>query len=129
RSVTDAAPWRIWQANGFDSRQIAVHRAALAYGYSYVTVLPGELPNGEPMPVMRGVSPRRMLAFYEDPVEDDWPAIAMQAVPAKKDGNRVWHLKVYDDNLVHHLEVGELDSAATVRKDAEEHGLGHVPVV
>lgn len=127
--VQDAAPWRIWQANGFDSRQIAVHRAALAYGYSYVTVLPGELPNGEPMPVMRGVSPRRMLAFYEDPVEDDWPAIAMQAVPAKKDGNRVWHLKIYDDTQIHHLEVGELDSAATVRKDPEEHGLGHVPVV
>lgn len=125
----DAAPWRIWQANGFDSRQIAVHRAALAYGYSYVTVLPGRTPAGELMPVIRGVSPRRMLAFYEDPAEDDWPAVAMQAIPAKIDGAHGWRLKVYDDNLIHHLEVAELGDGVKVAREPEEHGTGYPPVV
>src|SRR5262245_55055524 len=32
----------LWQPNGLDSRQTAVHRAALGYGISYVTVLPGK---------------------------------------------------------------------------------------
>lgn len=69
RAAHDAAPWSIWQANGLDGRQTAVHRAALGYGTCYATVLPGDTA-----PVIRGVSPRRMLALYDDPAEDDWPA-------------------------------------------------------
>ncbi|WP_433505398.1 phage portal protein [Pseudonocardia halophobica] len=55
-------PWRTWQANRFDARQIAVHRATLTYGQSYVTVLPGEF-GGRPTSVMRGVSPSKMFAL------------------------------------------------------------------
>jgi hypothetical protein len=29
-------PWAIWLANGMQARQIAVHRAALGYGYAFV---------------------------------------------------------------------------------------------
>lgn len=125
----NASPWSIWQANQFDGRQIAIHRAALAYGYSYVTVLPGEMPSGEPMPSMRGVSPRRMLAFYEDPADDDWPVLAMKARPVKLDGAKAWKLDVYDAERIHHFTVAEFGDSATVTSEPEEHGVGFCPVV
>lgn len=87
-------PWRTWMANAMGRRQIAVHRAALAYGYAFVRVLPG-MWNGEILSAMRGVSPRRMVAVYEDPAEDDWPVYAMTAdVRGKGDG---WTINLYDD--------------------------------
>jgi hypothetical protein len=72
--LTDSPPWQLWLANGMDRRQVAVHRYMLAYGYSFLTVLPGEDPlTGKTQAVMRGVSPRKMFALWDDPAEDDWP--------------------------------------------------------
>ena len=80
----DSAAWRNWQANAMDERQGAIHREAIAYGISYATVLPGTDPlTGEKQPVIRGVSPMRMMAFYTDPTEDDWPTYALR-LTAKK---------------------------------------------
>ena len=123
--------WRMWQANGLDRRQSAVHRAALGYGYSYVTVVPGKMPGtNEPMPTIRGVSPRRMLAFYEDPAEDDWPLVAMQCTPL---GPAVaptgWKIRVYDEKTVHHLVAKSFDGSGLEVVRAEEHGVGFCPVV
>ena len=71
---TDIAPeWRAWQANRMDSRQHAVHAAAIAYGHAYVRVLPED-----GRPVIRGVSPRQMYAAYDDPANDALPLWAMQ---------------------------------------------------
>lgn len=72
-----SGPWRTWLANSFDRRQIALHRAVLSYGYAYITVLPGHDWRGEPMSVMRGVSPRKGYAVYADPAVDDWPEYAI----------------------------------------------------
>jgi hypothetical protein len=71
RSAEDAPAWEIWQRNRMDARQIGVHRAALAYGASYETDLPGTTA-----PVMRGVSPRNMTAVYGD--DDEWPRFGLQ---------------------------------------------------
>lgn len=71
RASDDAEAWRAWQANGMDARQIGIHRAALSYGASYMTVLPGD-----PVPVMRGASPRHLTAVYGD--DDEWPRYALQ---------------------------------------------------
>jgi hypothetical protein len=67
----DVEAWRIWQINRMDARQIGVHRAALAYGAAYVTVLPGT-----PAPVLRGASPRKMTVAYGE--DDDWPRFALE---------------------------------------------------
>jgi len=72
RAADDAPAWEIWQRNRFDARQLGVHRAALAYGAAYVVVLPGE-----PVPVMRGASPRNLTAAYADD-DDDWPKYALE---------------------------------------------------
>jgi hypothetical protein len=74
--------WRYWQENGLDARQTGIHRAALQYGASYATILPGQVmgrPAGMPQgsPVIEGFSPRRMTAIYQDPTVDDWPMMAL----------------------------------------------------
>jgi len=104
RASDDAPAWQAWQANRMDARQIGVHRAALAYGCSYVVVLPGE-----PVPVMRGVSPRHLTAVYGD--DDDWPVYALHQ--RKSD----WRL--YDDQAVYTL-VEDGDGFRVV--DVAEHG-------
>lgn len=63
-----AAIWKPWQRNRMNSRQRGIHRAALGYGYSYATVLPGD--SGA---VIRGKSPRELYAVYADPVVDEYP--------------------------------------------------------
>lgn len=78
----DNAPaWESWQLNKLDARQVAVHRAALTYGVSYVTVVPGDTG-----PAIRGFSPRHMTTLYVDSA--DWPEAALSC----KDGIlKVWH--------------------------------------
>lgn len=66
--------WEVWQANRMDSRQTGVHRAGFIYGVAYVMVLPGD-----PVPVIRGYSPRSLtVAYGEDP---DWPVAALHTEP------------------------------------------------
>ena len=67
----DAEVWAVWQANKMDARQTGIHRAAFAYGAAYAVVLPGDT-----MPVIRGVSPRRLTAVYGDDL--DWPEYALE---------------------------------------------------
>ncbi|OHV42197.1 hypothetical protein BBK14_11285 [Parafrankia soli] len=113
RAADNVAAWDVWQRNRCDARQIGVHRAALAYGAAYVTVLPGT-----PVPVLRGVSPRRMTAAYGD--DDDWPKVALERTHSG------WRL--YDAEAVYLLEAGKgSDGLAAVGSD--EHGAGVCPVV
>lgn len=123
----NAEPWKWWQANGMDGRQIAVHRAAIAYGLSYGLCLPGRDDQGDPMPVMRGISPRRMIAMYLDPAEDVWPAFALRADPAKVDGTSGWSVRLYDDEAVYRLLADASGKLTWV--DFEVHDIGLCPVV
>lgn len=114
-------PWeRLWQPNGMDSRQAAIYRTAFAYGMSYVKVLPGD-----PVPVIRGVSPRRMLAVYEDPAEDIWPVYALQVNPV----GDTWKLRLYDNGDVHHLTVGATGEKPEHAGKVESHDAGVCPIV
>ena len=119
----NAGPWETWQRNDFDTRQTAIHRAALAYGLAYVTVLPGEDDNG-PRSVLRGVSPRKMLAVYADPAEDDWPMYAMRGDAS----NGSWLFRLIDEEHIYFV------SSASTGSDFEfvesrVHGTGVTPVV
>lgn len=119
------SPWEIWQANGFDQRQIAVHRAALAYGYAFVTVLPGENFLGDPEPVMRGVSPRKMYATWDDPAADDWPNAAIQ-VDIRSD--KTYDLRLYDETHIYYLTADQTGGKIEYVRD-EAHDIGTIPVV
>lgn len=85
-----AALWRPWIRNRMPSRQRAIHRAALGYGYAYTQVMPGD--SGA---VIRGYSPRDMYAVYADPVEDEYPMYYMRVR-----GN---HRVVVDEEAVYTL--------------------------
>lgn len=96
--------WEFWQRNRLDARQIGVHRAAVSYGAGYMIVLPGD-----PVPVMRGASPRQLTAAYGD--DDDWP----QAALVKRRGKR-WRL--IDDQAVY--ELVEVDHGLDLAGPPEE---------
>lgn len=123
----DTPPWRTWLVNAMDRRQVAIHRAMLAYGISYATVLPGTDPlTGERQAVIRGVSPRKMHALYDDPAEDDWPTYALRVVGSKGDDHLV---RLYDDEAVHTLRVAGPNSVDYVADEIAIHGAGVCPVV
>ena len=121
----DSTAWSIWQANGFDARQVSLHRSAITYGVAYVTVIPGTTFTGETMPVLRAVSPRRMLALYNDPAEDDWPTLAMRCDPLTDGRLRV---RVYDDRFIHEMTADEFGGKVEL-VGSTEHGVGVCPVV
>lgn len=120
-----SGPWWTWMQNGFHQRQIAVHRAALGYGYAFVKVLPGEDFMGNPMSVMRGVSPRKMWAAYADPAADDWPMWAMhvETQPGSKQS-----IRVYDEDYEYFLS-SNLDGEKIEFVEYREIGAGVPPIV
>ena len=122
----NSTAWEAWQRNDFDGRQVAVHRAALAYGYAYVTVLPGRSPlTGEAGAVLRGVSPRKMYAVYADPAEDDFPVYALRVdAPA---GGKV-RVRLYDATSIYELR-GDAGGASLEFLRQLDHGLGFCPVI
>ncbi|UQI46728.1 phage portal protein [Streptomyces sp. HU2014] len=126
-----ALEWEVWQANRMDARQASVMRAALAYGQSFVTVLPGpvtpENPAGPARPVIRGVSPRLMYASYEDPAGDDLPQWALQvdAVP-QQEGVEVPG-RLFDATTVYEVVVGGKTGPRVTGN--RPHGLTRCPVV
>lgn len=121
----NAAAWEFWQANRMDARQHGLHRAALKYGISYNVVLPGKT-----VPVITPKSPRRMTAFYRDPVDDEWPEYAIEETILNSLRGRVRSVLLYDDNFRYRLE-GEAKAGGKLKLvDApERHGLGVCPVV
>jgi hypothetical protein len=123
RGKTDAdnAPvWDIWQRNRLDARQSGIHRASLAYGTGYATVLPGE-----PVPVIRGLSPRALHAVYsvDDP---DWPVYALERRADKT-------YRLLDETTVYTLSDLDSGKAVTLIGTAEhmatEEGRPVTPVV
>lgn len=123
-----AQEWQWWQANGMDSRQSAIHRAAVAYGTAYTTVLPGEDDLGNSIPVIRGISPRRMITFYREPEHDEWPHFALRGDPAKVDGSMGWALRMYDDMSVYYFNSDANGDGLTFI-ERRDHNLGLCPVV
>lgn len=117
----NAKPWQAWVANNFQAHQIGIHRAAIGYGYSYVRVLPREDDEGN-MPMLRGVSPRRMYALFDDPIGDEFPDYALEFMP----DNKTW--RWYTEDVYHEYrnpEVGgKFKYVGTV-----EHNIGVCPVV
>jgi hypothetical protein len=95
--------WEAFRANRMVSRQHGIHRSVIKYGSAYSIVLPGEMASdeerqGDKVPVIRPVSPRRMTAFYADDVDDEWPqfAIEVRAVNLPRQRQKVY-VSVYDE--------------------------------
>ncbi len=105
-SPDDLEVWQAWQANRMDKRQIGINRAALSFGTSYATLLPGE-----PVPVMRGYSPRQLTAAFGD--DDEWPEFALICLAPNV-------YKLLDD--VNRWKITKDSTGATVVENEGEHG-------
>ena len=117
KDLDDQPAWDAWQQNRMDRHQIGIHRAALGYGVSYMTVFPGE-----PTARMQGVSPRRMTAVYGQ--DDEWPMWALE----KRRSAQGELYRLIDDEAVYW--VGKNDTSSLLEFiESEEHGLGFCPVV
>lgn len=133
RADKNAKAWAYWQANRMDGRQHSLHRATLKYGVAYTLVLPGKLAD-QPMPVITPKSPRRLTAFYEDPVEDEWPLYAVEVKTENlPDGKRRQVVYLYDDTFRFTLVGDGKPGGRLILDDGDnavsEHGLGVCPVV
>lgn len=109
-----APVWVPWLRNGMPARQIAIHRAALGYGYAYSTVMPGD--SGA---VIRGRSPRRMYAVYADPVMDEYPMYYLL-----KSGSNGF--VVVDEEAAYRLQY---EDGRLVYVTHDVHGVGVAPAV
>lgn len=127
-SADKASGWAHWQRNGLDARQTGVHRAAMSYGAAYATVLPGDKG-----PVIRGLSPRRMTAIYQNPADDDW---AMSALDV--DGS-MWRL--FDEEMIYYIGAENVPTGTFGSPmpnlqwtelqfiEARPHNVGETPIV
>lgn len=120
--------WRYWQANRMDARQHGVHRTALKYGIGYNLVLPGE-----PVPVITPMSPRRMTAFYGDPVNDEWPIYAVEVTSERVKNSEgkletIKRVRLFDDMASYRFTSSQAGQRV-VFDGTEEHELGVCPVV
>lgn len=102
-----------WRRNRMPSRQRAIYSAALAYGYAYATVMPGDTGS-----VIRGRSPRDLYAVYGDVVEDEYPLYYLL--------KRGSHFLVVDEEAVYTLgnENGRLTYI-----DTQAHNAGVAPAI
>ena len=118
--------WKTWVGNGMPSRQVAIHRAALGYGYAYMLVEEGIAQDGTPRSVMRGLSPKRVYAEYDDSSFDDWPRYAIR-VDAQSDlAAVVW---LYDDTYAHKLFYKPSAAVQWTLEKSTPHNAGCVPLV
>ena len=107
RSADNAAGWESWQVNRMDARQSPLHRAAIGYGVSYLTILPGDSA-----PVWRPVSPRRGRAMYADRVNDEWPVYFLEEWTEGVTGGAARRrFRLYDSQSVYELAGGELSAS------------------
>lgn len=123
--------WKYWQQNGLDARQTGIHRSALQNGAAYASILPGRLSSA-PAPVIKGYSPRRMTAVYQDPEIDDWPMMALDVNGPM--------MRLFDETSVYRIGIEQypisgLGAALTINAgqqfvfiDRQEHGLDFCPV-
>lgn len=109
-SSTNMQVWNTWQRNRCDSKQTAVHRAAIGLSTAYGLVLPGkDILTGDKMAKMTYRDPTRMAAWYADD-DDEWAVFAIDAVEyatRNADGSveEGWNVTVYDDTSIHYLTV------------------------
>lgn len=154
RQEKNAAVWdAVWQPNRMDGRQAGLWRAALKYGISYATVMPGKAGDKK-TPVITPWSPRQLTALYDNPFADEWPRYFMTVGNPRPDysatgPSMVTPVSIYDDNWRYDLTLPSamldtyaynstgyaalpaVDYGGLNVKDAKPffHGLGRPPAV
>jgi len=115
--------WSAWLRNNMAAKQTSIYRAALTYGASYVAL--EDL--GKKKPTFKLLGTKDTVAYYEDPVNDQYPvyALTIRSHPSNSAEGRMVY---YDAERIIHYAVpkggGERRELTNV-----PHGLGYCPVV
>jgi hypothetical protein len=115
--------WETWQANRWDREQSGLYRAVFQYGYGYAVVTPGD-----PTPVLRAMSPRRMHAVYDD---DDpaWPVFALEWRKGSKHAFRIYAKSDDGEVGVYKLGWDKDGKSFGLTEEPSPIDLPYVPVV
>lgn len=121
-NINSPGPWQTWNANRFGAKQVSIHRAALTYGHSYARALSGTALDGADQTVLKGLSPRKCFALYEDCVDDDYPKYALELM---QNGHQV---RLYTEDVYYEFDM---PSGGTFpeKPQVTYHGTGVVPIV
>lgn len=138
RGLADS--WKWWKRNGMARKQTGLHRACLAYGSAYCSVLPAA-GGGAKINVH---SPRRMVAYFGDSTgfpgmeatSDEFPVLALE-VDTRRHVLRLWDEECvyfigarYYPNEVSGWRDGGFNTSSNFELvEAREHGVGVTPIV
>ncbi|MFC4336027.1 phage portal protein [Salininema proteolyticum] len=118
------AEWEHWQYSRLDARQLAVHRAAIAYGHSFTVTeadQAGKLRT-------RGLSPLRTAAVFDDPSADEVPIAAM-TVTSWPGTDTPGRARLWDHTWTWDLTFKANWDADSIRiSNARRHGAPECPV-
>lgn len=132
-SPDNMAVWDVWQRNGWDAKQISLHRSVIGHGLAFAWVMPGIDPlTGDKMAKMNAASAKRMAAFFAQD-DDEWPEFAIIADPVINalGVHTGWTVQLLDETAVHYLSCesngDEQDDWTYISH--EPHGFRVCPVV
>ncbi|MBT1171282.1 phage portal protein [Bifidobacterium sp. SO4] len=120
--------WHPWVANRMGRKQVALHKAAIAYGSAYAAVRDDPDSPGEAR--IECYSPREAIAVYRDPARDDWPQLFASiqhrcgAADCYElwDAYRIWRWERDENNMYRFI-------AATAHNATDAKGRPVCPVV
>lgn len=117
--------WSAWLRNNMAAKQTSIYRAALTYGAAYVAM--EELGKGKPKYAL--LSTKDTVAYYTDPVNDQYPVYALTIRSHPRDEKTPGRIVYYDAEQIVHYNYGK-DGVFTIAENGvQPHKLGHCPVV
>ena len=117
--------WSAWLRNNMAAKQTAIYRAALTYGASYVAL--EELGKGQPKYAL--LSTKDTVAFYTDPVNDQYPLYVV-TIKSHSSNNADGRIVYYDSERTVHFRVPKGGGDRVVETNGDiPHKLGYCPVV
>jgi hypothetical protein len=124
---SNAQPYKAWEANRMNLKQRILFRAALKYGVAYTIQT---LEPGDKYPTVRIVSPSKLMAGYDDPVNDEWPKYALEYIDKIRYGNSdYFQYDLWKDREVISLIKKDELGAEWVEVGRRLHGSPYPPVV
>jgi hypothetical protein len=115
--------WSAWLQNNMAAKQTSIYRAALTYGASYVAM--EEL--GKKKPKFALLSTKDTVAYYTDPVNDQYPVYALTIRSHPRDEKTPGRIIYYDAEQIVHFETTKGGERKLL--EAIPHNLGYTPVV
>jgi hypothetical protein len=116
--------WSAWLRNNMAAKQTSIYRAALTYGASYVAM--EDL--GKKKPRYALLSTKDTVAYYTDPVNDQYPvyALSIRSHPTDKAKGRIIY---YDAERIVHFDTTKGGERVVAPNGNMPHKLGYCPVV